>query len=228
MRAMRRSADGGDADGFDAFARALQGTFPAREDAPLALALLRLLSEGRPVTAAALAQAADRTEAEVIGRLSSWPNVERDETGHIVAFTGLTLRPTAHEFTVGVQRLHTWCAWDTLFLPALLGETAEVRSTCPITGSVVELVVAPDGVTSAHPSDVRVSFPPLAATDTADITGPFCCHVFFLAGADAARSWRETRTDDLVFDVDAAFQLGRRAVSALLEPGSSAVMEVSR
>ena len=223
---MRRSADASDADGLDAFARALQGTFPARDDAPLALALLRLLSEGRPVGAAALAQAVDRTEGEVVGRFSGWPNVERDETGHIVAFSGLTLGPTAHEFTVGTRPLHTWCAWDTLFLPALLGETAEVRSTCPVTGSVVELVVAPDRVRSG-PADLHVSFPPLAATDTADITGSFCCHVFFLAGADAARSWHETRADDLIFDVDVAFELGRRAVAALLEPGSSTVMEMS-
>ena len=222
---MRRSADANDAD---AFVRALQSTFPARNDAPLALALLRLLSKGWPVSAAALARAADHAEAEVIGRLSSWPNVERDETGHIVAFSGLTLRPTAHEFRVGIRQLHTWCAWDALFLPALLHQTADVRSLCPVTGSVVELVVAPDRVRSARSSDVRVSFPPLAATDTADITGSFCCHVFFLAGADAARTWRETRADDSVFDMDAAFELGRRAVTALLEPGSSTVMEVSR
>jgi len=213
---------------LDAFARALQGTFPAHDDAPLALALLRHLSEGRPVSAAALARAVDRTDVEVIGRLSSWPNLERDESGHIVAFSGLTLRPTAHEFRVGVRQLHTWCAWDTLFLPALLGQTADVRSLCPVTGSIVELVVTPDGVTSAGPADLHVSFPPPAATDTANITGSFCCHVFFLAGADAARSWRRARADDVVLDVDAAFELGRRAVTALLEPGFPTVMEVSR
>ena len=225
---MHRLADTSHSDGFDAFARALQRTFPARNDAPLALTLLRLLSEGRPVSAPALAQAADRREAGVVGRLSSWPNVERDPAGQIVAFSGLTLRRTPHDFTVGNRQLHTWCAWDTLFLPALLRQTADVRSLCPVTGSVVELVVAPDGVTSARPADLHVSFPSLAATDTDDITGSFCCHVFFLAGADAARTWRETRAEDSVFDVDAAFELGRRVVAALLEPGSSTVMEVSR
>jgi len=225
---MRRRADASQSDGFEAFAGALQATFPARDDAPLALTLLRLLSAGRPVTAAALAQTAERKEGEVAGRVSSWPNVERDPTGRVVGFSGLTLRSTPHQFTVGDRQLHAWCAWDTLFLPALLRQTADVRSLCPVTGSVVELVVAPDGVTSARPADLHVSFPSLAATDTDDITGSFCCHVFFLAGADAARTWRETRAEDSVFDVDAAFELGRRVVAALLEPGSSTVMEVSR
>lgn len=217
-----------DADGFDAFARALQSTFPARDDAPLALALLRLLSHGEPASVVALAQATARTHADVVGRLASWPNVERDHDGDVVAFSGLTLRRTAHEFTVGTRRLHTWCAWDTLFLPALLRETAKVRSTCPVTGTIVELVVAPDGVMSALPGDLRVSFPPPGVTDTNDITGSFCCHVVFLAGAAAARTWRQTRADDLVFDVDAAYELGRRAVTAVLEPGFSTDMQVSR
>ena len=105
---------------------------------------------------------------------------------------------------MGTRQPHTWCAWDTLFLPALSRQTAAVRSLCPVSGSVVELVVAPDGVMSAHPADLNVSFPPLAATDTADITGSFCCHTCFLAGADAARTWRETRADDSVFDIDTA------------------------
>ncbi len=225
---MRRLADASQPDCFDAFARALQSTFPARNDAPLALTLLRLLSTGRPVTPAALAQAAACTQTDVVERLRSWPNVDRDQRGDIVAFSGLTLRPTAHEFTVGNRRLYTWCAWDTLFLPALLRETAHVHSACAVTGSVVELVVAPAGVRDARPGDLHVSFPPLAAANTADITGSFCCSVFFLAGVDAARTWREIRADGSVFGVDAAYELGRRAVTALLEPRSPTVMEVRR
>ncbi len=217
---MRRRADASQSDGFEAFAGALQATFPARDDAPLALTLLRLLSAGRPVTAAALAQTAERKEGEVAGRVSSWPNVERDPTGRVVGFSGLTLRSTPHQFTVGDRQLHAWCAWDTLFLPALLGETAHVRSSCPVTDSPVELVVAPDGITSARPDDLHVSFPPLAGTDTEDITGSFCCHVFFIAGSDAACTWRQTRVEDVVVDVDAAYELGRHAVMALLEPAS--------
>src|SRR4051812_23501763 len=69
---MRRSAEASHVDGFEAFTRALQSTFPARDDAPLALALLRLLSEGRPVTATALARAANRGEGEVARRLGNF------------------------------------------------------------------------------------------------------------------------------------------------------------
>ena len=112
---MRRSAE---AEGVEAFARALQGTFPARDDAPLALALLRLLSEGRLDDRRGAGPSSGphgRGGRRALERLA---HVERDQAGHIVAFSGLTLRPTAHEFMVGTRRLHTWCVWDTLFLPA--------------------------------------------------------------------------------------------------------------
>src|SRR4051812_15364564 len=110
-----------------AVAQTLRAAFPGY-DSMLALSLLRLLAEGQPVDAAALARVSARTEAEVRAQVQAWPNVERDEPGRVVGFSGLTLRPTAHSFRVGEQKLHAWCAWDTLFLPALLDETAQIRS----------------------------------------------------------------------------------------------------
>lgn len=81
----------------------------------------------------------------------------------------------------------------------------------------VELEVVPQGVTRAQPEELFVSFPAVATTDTADITGSFCCHVHFLAGAAAADEWREGRPDGIVFDVQTAYELGRRTVEPLLD-----------
>jgi len=194
-------------------ADALRDTFPAREDAPLALPLLRLLTRGNPVTEATRAAARGRTTDEIAAQLTRWPNIERDADDAVIGFSGLTLRATAHSFQVEGRPLHTWCAWDTLFLPGMLGATARVRSTCPVSGRTVELVVAPDGVEHAHPAGIHVSFPPLASTNTADITGTFCRHVHFLADADAARTCKEAHPDGHVLDLSAAFELGCRTTA---------------
>jgi alkylmercury lyase len=193
----------------------IRDTFPACDDAPLALTLVRLLARGEPVTDAMLAAAAERAPDDVAAHLARWPNVERDDHDAVIGFSGLTLRPTAHTFQVDGRLLHTWCAWDTLFLPRMLGATAHIRSTCPVSGRTVELVVAPDGVEHADPPGIHVSFPPPANTNTADITGTFCCHVHFLAGADAARTWQETHPDGQVLDLTAAFDLGCRSTAPL-------------
>jgi alkylmercury lyase len=112
------------------------------------------------------------------------------------------------------RRLHTWCAWDTLFLPALLSTTARVQSTCQATGRT-ELVVSPDGIEHAVPQPLDVSFPPPATTDTANITGSFCCHVHFLPGDDAAEVWPAAHPDGEVLDLQPAFALGRDTVAPL-------------
>ena len=196
-------------------ADALRSTLPGREDAPLAVTLVRLLAHGEPVTIAALAQATTRSPEGVAAQVGRWPNVERDENAAVVGFSGLTLRPTAHVFEVEGRRLHTWCAWDTLFLPAMLDTTAHVRSTCAVTGAEVELVVTPAAVKHAEPQRLHVSFPSLAATDTANITGSFCCHVHFLAGDGAAQAWRNVHPAGEVLDLQAAFALGCGTVAPI-------------
>ena len=192
------------APSLETLADSLVGTFQACDDAPLARVLLRELAEGQPV-----APAADDTR--LAAALARWPNVERDEHGRVVAFSGLSLTPTPHRFTVAGQRLYTWCAWDTLFLPAMLDQSAHVESNCPVSGHAVRLTAEPSGFRDVHPGDVWVSFPPAAATSTTDITGTFCCHVHFLAGRAAANQWLSKHAGATVLALPEAFELGRLA-----------------
>ena len=186
-------------------ADSLVGTFPACDDGPLARALLRKLAKGQPV-------AVPPAETELTVALSRWPNVEFDEHGRVVAFSGLSLAATAHRFIVGGRQLYTWCAWDTLFLPALLDQTAQVESSCPVTGSRVRLTVEPSGSSDLHPEELWVSFPAAATTSTADITGTFCCHVHFLAGRPAADEWLTRNAGATALTLRDAFELGRLAI----------------
>jgi alkylmercury lyase len=194
-------------------ASSLAGTFPGRDDAPLALALLDALARGEPVSPAALATSG-RDQTAVADALARWPNVHRDAHERVVAFGGLSILPTPHGFAVAGQQLYTWCAWDTLFLPALLGQSADVQSTCPVTGAEVRLGVTPDGVGSADPKALWLSFPPLGSASVADITGSFCCHVHFLAGRAAAARWLSDHPRAAALTLEDAFELGRLATQS--------------
>jgi alkylmercury lyase len=192
------------APALSTLADSLVGTFPACDDAPLARALLRELATGRPVEP-------PPAGSELAMALARWPNVERDAHGRVVAFSGLSLTPTAHGFTVSGRQLYTWCAWDTLFLPALLQQPAHVQSTCAVTGSPVRLTVNPSGFSDVDPEELWVSFPPAATMSTADITGTFCCHVQFLAGRPAADRWLGRHDGAMALALADAFELGRLA-----------------
>ena len=54
------------------------------------------------------------------------------------------LDPAGQRLTIAP---YAWCAWDTLFLPARLGQAARVTSACPVTGELITLTVTPEGLT---------------------------------------------------------------------------------
>jgi alkylmercury lyase len=200
-------------------ADSLATTFPCCDDAPLALALLDELAKGKPVRPAVVAARARRGEGEVEDVVARWPNVHLDDHGRVVAFAGLSLLATQHRFEVAGRELYTWCAWDTLFLPGLLGQEARVESTCPVTGTGVRVVAGPDGVRTAEPASLRVSFPSPGSTVTSDITASFCCHVHFLAGQDAAEVWLGENPGGSTLSLEDAVELGRLATGQLLADG---------
>jgi len=145
--------------------------------------------------------------------------VHYDAQARVGAFGGLSVLPTDHRFEVAERQLYTWCAWDTLFLPALLGQQARVESTCPVTGTEVRLSVGPDRVGAAQPTSLQVSFPAPASTVTFDITASFCCHVHFLADQAAADAWVAENPKGLTLGLEDAVELGRLATQQLREDG---------
>ena len=92
----------------------------------VALGLYRLLAEGRPVSVKSLAQRLEVSPEDVSDTLRSWPGVYHNDEGDITGFWGLSLQEMPHRFEIEGKQLYTWCAWDTLFLPELIGRTAEV------------------------------------------------------------------------------------------------------
>lgn len=201
------------------FASRLGARLPVLDDPSLARTLLRMLAMGKPVSTSALAADAKRVVADVQRTLDGWTNVRRDAEGRVTGFMGLSLEPTRHEFVADGRRHYAWCAWDTLFLPAVLQTTARVRSRCPLTGAAVRLVVTPTEVEGAEPRDLYVSFPSPAAVDAGDIVGSLCCHVLFLAGAQAGERWTAARPTAVVLMLSDAYRVGAIAIERL-EPAA--------
>jgi alkylmercury lyase len=155
----------------------------------LFLALYRQLATGQPVAAADLADVAGQPPDQVREALEGLPGVFTDEQGRVIGFWGLSIRPMPHRLTINRRTLYTWCAWDTLFLPELLGATAEVESTCPVTGKRINLTVDGTDVTSRHPDETVLSFLHRDQPFDADTIKTFCHYVHFFANPEAAAKW---------------------------------------
>jgi alkylmercury lyase len=182
----------------------------------VSLALYRELAKGTPVSLAQLALALESKASEVSEVLNSDALsclTFHDEQKAIIGFGGLAVVEMAHKFIVNDQTLYTWCAWDSLFIPELLGTTAQVESTCPETKSPVQLRVAPDSVKAVEPKDTVMSFllpDALRIEQTAPETMKSFCHkVSFLVSSEAGRTWTERHAGTFVLSLEDAFTLAQ-------------------
>jgi alkylmercury lyase len=180
----------------------------------LQLMLFRLLSEGQPVESARLAERAGLPVADIAEALGGWRGVHIDEDPRVVAFKGLSLVETPHRLNVDGRTLYAWCAWDTLFLPELIGRPAEIESTCPATGETITLRVGPRGPADVTPPEAVLSFLLPGSLFGDDTLGSFCSFIHFFASPQAAEEWTAKRPQTCVVSIDDAFEIGRRTNAA--------------
>lgn len=180
-----------------------------------ALTTYRLLTARRPVTNGAIAQATGLSEETIASYLAEWEGVFRDGDDAVVGFWGLALEPLDPRYELvdhdtGDAVGYAWCAWDTLFLPAVLGRTLDITSTDGHTGQEITLTVGPDGAHTVNPEQTLVSFLSPNAPWEADILATFCHKVLFFAADDSATAWMGAHADELfTLSVADAFEVGR-------------------
>jgi alkylmercury lyase len=204
-------------------ASALLGRLPilTGEEQRLGVEIYRQLAEGRPVVASRLAEALRVTPgdvAELLNRQNLKPLTYADEQGQIIGFGGLAVQKMAHRFIVDGRTLYTWCAWDSLFIPGILGRKADVESPSPESGARIRLTVAPNEVQHVEPQSAVMSFLlPSAETFQADALkamASFCHFIFFFPDSQSAAAWTASHPDTSVISLSEAFELGRRMVAA--------------
>src|SRR6266852_3847879 len=179
---------------LDDVAKSIVGLFPTLDlfEQRLSLELYRLLAEGQPVPRATLADRLGVPVDTVNRILGGWPGVFSDPQQRVVGYWGLAI-PAAyaspHRLMIGGRRLSAWCAWDTLFLPQLLGQTAEVESLSPASGVTVRLTVTPEKLARVEPAGSRMSFVLLNASAQKDILIRFCHFVHFFPSRQTGDNW---------------------------------------
>ena len=124
----------------------------------LSTQIVRALANGEPLSLDKLANTwnMDVTEASAIldrGKSKGW---QLNEDGELIGAT-ITLKPTRHHFRVKGNDLFAWCSLDTIFLPGLIGEPAEIHSTCFATGVAIHVTISPHGIEEVTPASAVTS-----------------------------------------------------------------------
>ena len=185
------------------------------EQLRLWLPLWRLLAEGAPVSLEQLASLSHRPLDEIQAELPSL-DVRLDREGNVLA-SGVSLVPTAHQFHLGEQILYAWCALDTLAFPPLLGRTARVISSCPVTGKPIRLTVTPETIVDLEPASAVVSVHlPGEDTDLCNIQEDICNDGHFFVSHSVASTWPSLHPKAVLLSVEEAAELGRGLARQIL------------
>ena len=196
---------------FEEVSAAILALFPRLDETEqrVSLALYRLLAKQMPGSDPELADAAGIAPREAERILRSCPTVQRSDDGLIIGYAGLTTAETRHRMRFDGMEVYGWCAWDTLFLPELLGVSVQVRSSCGGTGQAVALTVHADGVECAGATPwISLAAPSPAAA--ADIQKRFCCQVHFFVDQRRGEAWVAGHPRRFLATLEQAWQLGRR------------------
>jgi len=146
---------------------------------------------------------------------------ERDGEGNVVGIFGLSQLKHPHQFEVKGHTFSTWCAWDTLFLPGFLKQTATVRTYCPVTKEKIQLTITPDKVeqVSPHGTVLSMVIPEMAkggCDSSEEIRCSFCRLVHFFSSPEVSKEWvLEKNRDIVILSVEEGYRLGQLAFERL-------------
>ncbi|MCW8884044.1 MAG: hypothetical protein K6L75_03175 [Cellvibrionaceae bacterium] len=195
-----------------ALADALLSQLPtlSLEEQKVSLAIYRLLAEGEPVSQERLAKAVVMPVNHLQHMLEDWTGIYFDEAQQITGYWGLSLKPTPHKMQVKGVYLYAWCAWDTLFIPEILGETVEVESLAPGEQSTIQLHVSPGLVEAVSPQEAVLSFMlPDKKSLEQDVICNFCHYVHFFPSTEKAEDWIRDYPRTFVISLDEGSHIAR-------------------
>ena len=180
----------------------LKNCLPKRsvEQQEAAVRIYRELAKGVPLS----------VDAQLETLIETFSGLYKNDNGDIVGFWGLALDYDSHHRLIfdGVA-MNTWCAWDSLFIPEIVGKPAQLEFTCPITNTVTRLKVTSNEIVDVSNSQAVISFVEPRDLDE-NIIKNFCHYIYCFKDQATFEQWKKNGHEDcFALSLEEAFELGR-------------------
>ncbi len=152
---------------------------------------------------------------ELAGALARRGRAQIDDHGRLFGIHGLTLRATRHRFVVGGTPRSTWCAYDSVGIPAALDVDAVAETDCPTCGRDIHVIIE-----GGHPLGEQALW--LPAVSGCNLMADFCGHADLYCSVEHLQQRIDpTITPGAVIDLPAAAAYGRETwadVRSVVDP----------
>ncbi len=158
-------------------------------DQRIAVAVYRVLSRAEPASSETIASEAGVAVEVVEGRLGEWPAVFRNDDGEVVGFWGLAVVEMPHRLElVDGTRSYAWCAWDPLFLAAIIGDVTVTTADATTGADITYRIVDGEVMEASHPNGVLSFLRPDEPWDD-EVMATFCHYVLHFETPAGAEAW---------------------------------------
>lgn len=196
-----------DAHSLHTIAHSLRSQLDCTQDIVCQHILHMLVEIGQPIALSHLAVLLQMQVEDLVIHLTHFSDAEFDKQGNIIGW-GMTLLPTPHQFLLPERPLFTWCAFDTLLFPSLLGVEALVRSECSASGQPITFASNPKSLTDLRPATSMISLiVPAARCDC--VRGTFCRQSLFFQSEEAASPWLALHPEAILLSIEEAATIGQ-------------------
>ncbi|MDH3944601.1 MAG: organomercurial lyase [Anaerolineae bacterium] len=177
----------------------------------LQILALQKLVEGKPVTPEQLSRSWQIPLGQVqtlIEQAASYGTLQLDTEGSLIG-TAISLAPADIKLQINGHSMYAWCAYDAIYAPAVIGYSAAVESTDPLTGDAIHIKVTPDGILDTDPKDLAATYVGMDADVAGGPESPRCSSMHFFASRENAEQWSASHPGVSVMSPDQIYQLAR-------------------
>ncbi|MFQ5922678.1 MAG: organomercurial lyase [Anaerolineales bacterium] len=178
-------------------------------DLRVTIRTIQALSEGKPVSPKELANIWELPLEQVqmvLDAAVAAGRAEIDDQGNLVGGV-LSLNPTAHRISIDGNQVYTWCAYDAIYAPGVVGQTARIESQDPVTRESIRVTITPEGIEDIRPEGTVVSVVGGKTDMRGGPVSPRCSQMLFFGSRETANQWLQGRTDVAVLTVEEVFDL---------------------
>jgi alkylmercury lyase len=170
------------------------------------------LAEGNAISPVRLAEIWEMSLEQVhivLDQAAAAGRAELDAQGNLVAGV-LSLVPTAHRISMDGKQLYAWCAYDAIYIPGVVGKSAQITSRDPETGDSIKISITPLGVAQVRPEGTVVSVVGPDEDTRGGAASPRCSRMLFFGSRDSADRWLQGRSGIAVLSVEEVYEIARQ------------------
>lgn len=181
-------------------------------DLRITVKTIQALAEGSPLSPDRLAELWEMDIDQVgiiLNQALAAGRIELNDQGNLVGGI-LSLNLTPHRISIDGKVLYAWCAYDAIYIPGVVGKSAQITSEDPNTDGLIDIFITPSGLARIHPEGTVISVVGPEEDMRGGANSPRCSKMHFFESRDSADEWFQDPSGISFLSVEEVYEIAKK------------------